>query len=209
MYFVFGTRYLGGVKSYNEQEIQTKFFHFCFLPLFPVEGDSLLVTESGFGTRKGIFMKLNNTSVLAGYGRMWITGLAVLSFFGCKATGSTGMLLLTLALAVFAGYLWLFYGKNKPEEIEERELIGSMTGIYATADWLSESISDSIYSRMREAYAAEGRSWQEDLRNGIVPNPRVIYVMAMLNNAAHPCEENFELRMMAAKVYAAKLESSN
>lgn len=205
MFFIYGTRYLGGVKSYNGQEIQTRFAHFCFLPLFPVEGDSLLVTESGFGTRKGIYMKLNNTSVLAGYGRMWMIGLTIGSFALASGSGMAAWLIVALAFAAFTIYLMMFYGKNTPEEIEERELIGSLTGIYARAEWLSDNICDTIYCRMRDAYASEGRDWKADLKNGIVPNPKLIYVMAMLNNAYMPGEENFELRMKAAELYAASL----
>ena len=89
----------------------------------------------------------------------------------------------------------MFYGKNTPEEIEERELMGSMTGIYAGAEWLSDNICDTIYCRMRDAYASEGRDRKADLRNGIVPDPELIYVMAMLNNAYTPGEENFDLRI--------------
>ncbi|WP_343671730.1 hypothetical protein [Chitinophaga sp.] len=203
MFFVFGTKYLGGVKSYNNQEIQTKFFHFCFMPLFPVEGESLLVTESGWNTRKGIYLKQNGTSILAGYGRMWILGLAAATFFLGKASDSILWMIVGLALGAFAVYLFISYGKSTAEENAEREVIGSLTGIYAVAEWLPDNVCDSIFNRMRAAYQAEGRNWQEDIRTGNVMNPKVAYALALLNYAYLPGEELWDLRVKAAELYAA------
>jgi len=205
MFFVFGTKFLGGVKSYNNQEIQTKFFHFCFMPLFPVEGDSLLVTESGWGTRKGIYLKQNSTSIKAGYGRMWMLAVTALAFIFWQMNQSIFYLILALALGAFTVYLFLSYGTSTQAENEERELIGSLTGVYALAEWLPDEMCDTLFNRMRAAYQAEGRNWQEDIRSGNVLNAKVAYVLALLHYAYMPGEELWELRMKAAELYAASL----
>lgn len=205
MFFVFGTKFLGGVKNYNGQEIQTKFFHFCFMPLFPVSGDSLLVTGEGWGSRTGISLKQNGTSVLAGYGRMWMLGLAIGAFFLGKFSDSPLWLIVAFALGAFCLYLFISYGASTAAENEERELIGSLTGIYAVAEWLPDSLCDTIFNRLRTAYIAEGRNWQEDIRRGNVLNVKVAYVLALLNNAYLPSEEAWDLRMKAAELYAASL----
>lgn len=202
MIFVFGTKYLGGVKRYYDQEIQTKFFHFCFIPLFPVESESLLVTESGWNTRKGIYMKINGTSVLAAYARIPLMMLAIGTLLYGMATSNALFILPGLVFTGLAIYMNIYFGRSTAEESEERELIGSLTGIYAKADWLSSEICDTLYTRISGAYNAKGRDWKDDLNNGLIGNADVLYAISLLHDALTKTEESNLLKEKAIAFYS-------
>ena len=201
MIFVFGTRYIGGVKSYNSQSIQTKFFHLCYFPLFPVEGESLLVTASGIKTRQGYYMKLNKTSVIAAYTRIPSFVLGVIGLGVGSESHSLFGIITGFALIALGIYLSVYYGRSTREENEERELIGQYTGIYAKADWIAHNICETLYIRMRDAYAAGGSNWKTDLKSGNVADTKRMYAIALINAAFEPGAESEELKEKAAALY--------
>jgi hypothetical protein len=209
MIFVFGTKYLGGVKRYYNQEIQTKFAHFCFIPLFPVESESLLVTESDWSSRKGIHVKLNGTSILAGYARIPLMMAAIGALIYGISSGSALGILAGVVATGLAIYMNVYFGRSTPEESLERELLGGLTGIYARAVWLSKDLCFNLYERLSEAYEATGRNWKADLNNGSIGNADLLYGIALLHHAMNKNEESSMLLEKANAFYTRMNVSSD
>lgn len=208
MIFVYGTKYLGGVKRYYNQEIQTKFAHFCFIPLFPVESESLLVTESGWSTRKGIHVKLNGTSILAGYVRIPLMMAAIGSLIYGVSGGSVPGIIAGVLITGLAIYMNIYFGRSTAEESVERELLGSLTGIYAKAAWLSKDLCVTLYDRLSDAYDATDRNWKTDLNNGLIGNADLLYGIALLHHAMNKNEESALLLEKANAFYSRMRVSS-
>lgn len=202
MIFVYGTKYLGGVKRYYNQEIQTKFAHFCFIPLFPVESESLLVTESGWNNRKGIHVKLNGTSVLAAYARIPLMMAAIGTLIYGVSGGSVLGILAGVLITGLAIYMNIYFGRSTAEESVERELLGSLTGIYAKAAWLSKDLCIVLYGRLSEAYTATNRNWKADINNGSIGNADLLYGIALLHHAMNKNEESSLLLERANAFYS-------
>jgi hypothetical protein len=202
MFFVFGTRYLGGVKSYNDQEIRTKFFHICFMPLFPVGGKSKLVKEAEWKVESGYDLKLNSTSILAAYSRNWMAGLSIGSFILGMYTRGTAWMGISLFFFVIAVFLMMAFKDSTVEEDEEREVMGAVTGIYAKAEWLDESLCQGQYDLMSTGYALKGFDWREEIRIGKAEMPAAVYVIALLRYTCSRNEENLKLKLDAFEMYA-------
>lgn len=202
MYVNWGTRHFGGVKRYKDQEIQTQFFHIWYMPVAPANDYSFLVTRAGLRGTTGIQVKLNRQSIFAAYARNGSIVLAIASFLLGMFTETAAWMGVALAFVVGAVYLIGFYGRSTRRENVEREVIGSMTGVYARAEWLPAHICDSMYNKLCSLYAEEGGDWKEDLKHGAVSEATLIYAMSLLNYAADPNAENVDLREQAAALYA-------
>lgn len=208
MIFVYGTKYLGGVKRYYNQEIQTKFAHFCFIPLFPVESESLLVTESGWSTRKGIHVKLNGTSILAGYARIPLMMAAIGSLIYGFSASAVPAIIAGVLITGLAIYMNIYFGRSTEEESAERELLGSLTGIYAKAEWLSKDLCVILYGRLSDAYEETDRKWKTDLNNGLIGNADLLYGIALLHHAMNKNEDSSQLLEKATAFYSRMRVSS-
>ena len=152
-----GTIFIGSVKKFKKQQIQTKFL-LLGLPIAPSSNESLLVTQTGFGRRNGYPIKLHRQSVVAAYTRIPALVVALLLLFGANSFLMTGCGILMAALAV---YLIFYYGRSSKAENEERELIGSFTGAYGKAAWFTRNMCGDFYDALREVYEKSGRNWQD------------------------------------------------
>ena len=196
----FGTMFLGGVKKYKDQKIQTKFL-LVFIPLVPSEVSSMLVTKAVPGGRQGVPLKLHTQSVVAGYTR-WITALGAffLIMMGLNISSHV-MTTLGVLLAGLAVYLNFYYGRSTEQENEIREIIGDLTGVYVMPEWLESATAYRLFSNLRAAYEGDGRLWKNDVLNGVQLDLRCIYAMALLYAVYDPCEESEQLKETARALY--------
>lgn len=190
---IIGTVFIGGVKKYKSQQIQTKFF-MLGVPLFPME-NSMLVTEIVSNGRRGIPIKPHAQSVIAGYARIFVLLAAI---FSIVVDHTRTSLILLGALDV---YLWFFYGRSTEEENEIRELIGDYTNLYAMPEWLENTTLYPIFNQLNRVYESKGRYWITDVKNGDVLDRKLAYTLALLYAAYEPSEENSSLRNQAKALY--------
>jgi hypothetical protein len=190
---IIGTVFIGGVKKFNSQQIQTKFF-FLGIPLFPI-GDSMLVTGSTGKGRRGIPIKLNGTSVFAGYARIFVL-LAALFSIVFDHTRLTMIL-----LGAFDVYLWFFFGRSTEKENEIRTVIARYTNIYAMPEWLENDTLHPLLNQLNKTYESKGRYWITDIKNGDVFDVGLAYTLALLYAEYDPSEENNTLRDKARSLY--------
>jgi hypothetical protein len=197
---IFGTMFLGGVKKFKDQKIQTKFL-LIGIPIAPIEGDSMLVTKAVPGGRQGIPLKLNMQSVVAGYTRvLTLVGAFMLTMLGLNnhvpAMTVSGVLLAGLAV-----YLYLFFGRSTEQENEIREMVGDLTGFYVVPEWLESAMAYHLFNSLRAEYERGGRLWQDDVKSGVKLDVKSIYVLALLYAVYDPCEENERLREKARELF--------
>lgn len=195
-----GTVFMGGVKKYKSQQIQTKFY-VLGVPLLPA-GDCMLVTESGYRTRKGVPLKMNNESILAAYARFYVCIFAIIALLS-EHSYVSGILLGALGI-----YFIFFYGKSTEQENEIREVIGDFTNVYAMPEWLRNETLITLYNQLATAYEKKGGDWMAALKSGNVVNSKLAYAIALLYAAHDACEENILLKEKAAALYAAKKVSN-
>lgn len=197
---IFGTMFLGGVKQFKEQKIQTKFL-LIGIPIAPIEGDSMLVTKVVPGGRQGIPLKLNMQSVVAGYTRvLTLVGAFMLIMLGLNnhVPVMTGLGVLLAGLAV---YLYFFFGRSTVQENEMREMVGDLTGFYVMPEWLESAMAYHLFNSLRAAYETGGCLWQDDVRNGVRLDVRCTYVLALLYAVYDPCGESERLRERARELF--------
>ncbi|ACU63311.1 hypothetical protein [Chitinophaga pinensis] len=197
---IFGTMFLGGVKHFKDQKIQTKFL-MVGIPIAPIEGDSMLVTKVVPGGRQGIPLKLHMQSVLAGYTRvLTLVGAFILIMLGLNnhvpVMTAVGVLLAGLAV-----YLYFFLGRSTAQENEMREMVGELTGFYVLPEWLESAMAYHLFNSVRAVYEEGGRLWQNDVLNGVRVDVKCTYVIALLYAVYDPCEESERLREKAEVLY--------
>lgn len=197
---IIGTVFLGRVKKFKSQQIQTKFF-MLGIPLFPT-GDSILVTSSGYNSRQGIPLKLHSESVLAGYGRIFVL-IACIVAFAFEESHILAVLLAALAIFLFA-----FYGRSTEKENEIRSIIGDFTNVYAMPEWMERGTVYSIYNQLSSVYESRNRNWMTDIKQGNVLNGKLAYAIALLYASYDPSEENLSLKEKAAALYENEKVSS-
>jgi len=201
-----GTVFIGGVKRFHKQQVQTKFLVLA-LPIAPIAGESLLVMEdaqSGSG-RQGYPIKLNTQSVVAGYTRipLVIGGLFTpVMAFGLEsiALGVLAAILVPLAI-----YMIFFFGKTTAAEEKERLVIGALTGAFAQASWFHEPQARQFYNNTLERYTGPNKNidWKEELRSGKFRKESIIYLFALslLNDAIEQSADSKALREKATALY--------
>jgi len=159
MFITFGTRFYGKVATVNNQWVETKFFSIMFLPVFPI--GSIYVTSSGFNKRKGFDIALHKKSIIATYCRLFTFLLAAWMFFYAYEAFEYGMysfssspdeikaIIHAIHLRIFTYtalgllfigtwvYFCFYFGKATPADINTRNKVASVTGMYALPHWFS------------------------------------------------------------------------
>ncbi len=193
---VIGTVFLGKVKEMNGQWIETKFF-ILGLPLFPTS--SMLVTAAKHGSRQGMSIPLNATSIIAGYARLFTFIAAfillALGLMGNAGPGSAGVLItVALALAALWAFFYFSFGKPTTEEMEQRNRLGNATGIYAMPHWFS--FDDALANLKNYEYhyyqTFPNSNWKTDANNQIIPADKkaLLYQIALFNFIIDSSAEN-------------------
>ncbi|ASU36628.1 hypothetical protein [Mucilaginibacter xinganensis] len=200
MAFIIGTIFLGKVHEVKDQWIETKFI-IIGVPLMPVA--SMLVTSSAFRGRKGFSVPLHQTSIIAGYARVYAAILAVVFLFlGTRSGGAllTGILFLAVWI-----YFFFVFGQEKNEGVESRNKIGNITGLFAPPEWLDSYDAYAIYEKIEKKYTLlfMGSDWLNDLQQGEIPREKIplLYALSRYNYALGPTDENRELFEKADGLY--------
>ncbi|QJB35093.1 hypothetical protein HF329_28825 [Chitinophaga oryzae] len=197
-----GSIFLGAVKKYNQQQIETR-FTLVILPLKPLY--SMVIVGKQGQEREGFRIKLNRQSVVAGYLRspLIVGSIAAILIAGDRPGQVSVAIAVILTLAAL--YMVLFYGRSRPEEQEERALMEELTGIAAMAGWFDEESCQVQYDAMEEAYKDNygGNNWKNDLHNNNINFQKIplLYGMALLNAELHPSAESRAMRNKAQMLY--------
>lgn len=211
MLVAFGSGFYGKIANYQEQWIETKFFHVMFIPLFPV--GSMFVTDSGFRQRSGVDIPTHTTSVLAVYARLFTGLLAAFMLYDVFSQYGTGFFYdaryLSYIITLFAVGGWIYFcfifGKASPDDIQMRKKVNSITGMYALPHWLDHSylwtMLDAFEKRYKEKYPDS--NWKEDLNKLNLNNDqcRNLFGIALFNCMVNNLPENDELYIKADSLY--------
>jgi hypothetical protein len=209
MIFFFGSAFYGKVGTYNDQWIETKFFHFMFIPLFPVS--SIYVTGSDFRSRSGLDIGTNGKSIRATYARLFTAAIAVITFYlgFLPDIFDTNFKLLMLTTSVTTAVLWVyfcfFYGKAKKSEYPMRDKVGSITGFYALPHMFDHAYLFMKFEDFEKKYRIlyPGDNWKADLMTGGV-NPeryQMLYALALFNFMVDDEPENDTFYAKADALY--------
>jgi hypothetical protein len=126
---------------------------------------------------------LNTKSIIAGYARVFTALFAAIGFL--LASGNSSMMIIGLIFLVAWIYFFFVYGQAKDEEIEQRQKIGNITGIYALPEWLDSADVYSIYEKLEKKYTllTNGSDWLVDIQQNSIPKERlrILYALSYLN----------------------------
>ena len=199
---IIGTMFLGKVKEINKQHIETKFFVFG-IPIFPTS--SMLVTESGYNRRQGMSIPLNTTSIVAGYARLLTFVAAIVFLFMGYGESSLTLQLIGVAFAGLWVYLYFWFGKPTPSEIEERSKLGNAIGFYAMPNWFDFDTALNNYKNLQYHYKDkfQNSDWKEDLNGAHIDADKrpVLYAIALFNFMVDQSPENERLFNKANSIY--------
>lgn len=186
MVIIFGTAFLGKVKTLNNQCIETKFFCF-FVPLFPI--NSMLVTSSGWNNRQGIEIPLNSISVISVYARLVSFIVAISNWIFYYSSTSmyyqdTSLPWSALIFSALCIYFCFFFGKSTKLENEQRNKMGKAIGIYAMPNWFYydkiKSMLDDLNIKYKILFESD---WKSDLMKNEIPENKlpILYALAVFN----------------------------
>ena len=106
MFYIFGMRMFGQTDRVpGVFHVATRFFHICFVPLYPVK--SILVLEEGTGRDGGIPIPMSKNSLAAAWSRglAWAIGLIMMIIIVNSATVSPVLYFLAPLFVVVAIFL--------------------------------------------------------------------------------------------------------
>ncbi|NML36831.1 hypothetical protein HHL17_06445 [Chitinophaga sp. G-6-1-13] len=197
-----GSIFLGAVKKFNHQQIETR-FALVILPVKPLY--SMLVVGKQGQEKEGFRIKLNRESVIAGYLRapLVVSSIAAILIAGDRPRQISIAIAVILTLATL--YMVLLYGRSRPDEQEERALMEELTGIAAMAGWFDEESCQVQYDAMEESYkdSYAGNNWENDLHNNNINFQKIplLYGMAILHAELHPSPDSKAMRNKAQLLY--------
>jgi len=216
MSLVFGSGFFGKTAQFNEQWVETKFFHVWFIPLFPLS--SMFVTGSKFRQRSGFNLALDKKSVIATYCRLLFSILTL--YYLSKLVWADDILfvapeeaqkimifnlLKALFYAALVIYFFFFYGKASEEDRLVRTKMGSVTGLYAMPHWFSFEMADTFLTSLEAQYKLSypDSDWKIDLMHRTVSTEQIplLYGLATFNCMVHDLPENEQLFYKADKLY--------
>lgn len=200
-----GNIFLGTVKRFREQQIETK-FSVIILPLYPQY--SVLVLPSANSHQKTtVPIKLHRQSVIAGYLRSLLVVGSIAAI--CLAIDKQQLVFIIVAalLTLASLYMLLLFGRTTKAEMEERTLLKELTGLAAKAEWFEEESCRFQYEAINDAYKSNysNNSWQGDLSSNNVNFQKIplLYGLALFNAALYPSKEGRAMRNKAQMLYAA------
>jgi len=206
MVFTYGTGFYGKINTYNDQWIETKFFHIVFIPLIPLS--SMYVTSSEYKRRGGINMELNSRSVLAAYARLFTFIAAAIALYVALAESYT-ISFLGLSIAFTCAILWVYfcfyYASAKEADFPLRDKVGSITGFYALPHYFDHSFLylnlETFEKQYQQLYP--GNNWKDDLTTGNIEpeKSRLLFAIALFNCMVNNTPEDDELYAKADGVY--------
>lgn len=194
-----GSIFLGAVKKFNRQQIETR-FTLVILPIKPV--CSMLIVGK---ERNGFRIRLHRESVIAGYLRSPLVAGSVAAILIAGDRPGPVSISIAVIVTLAALYMVLWFGRSKPEEQEERALMEELTGIAALASWFDADSCRVQYNAIEETYRDNyaNNNWKTDLQNNNVNFQKapLIYGLAILNEVLHPSANNSVLRNKAQMLY--------
>jgi len=214
MLITFGNRFFGKVATAKGHWVETKFFSIMFIPIFPVS--SFFVTEAGYNKRNGFGITLNNTSIIATYGRLLSFLIAAwLLFMGYSAWADPGLegsasgkfiypVMGIAFVAIWVYFCW-FYGKATPGDMVIREKVGIATGYYALPHWFSYPQLRNMLGEVQMRYKIKypDSDWKTDLMNHAIETEKLplLYALALFNCMVFDLPENDDLYARADSLY--------
>lgn len=122
MRIVFGVRTFGRVDATDGFRVVTRFFHFSYLPLFPIGGESILLFPN---TDDGVRIPMSGKSVLFAYLRGALAVGTVVSIIDALSSGaSSGPIYAVLCALAFG----LSYPLSRPSAARKQALLSQLSG---------------------------------------------------------------------------------
>lgn len=197
-----GSIFLGAVKKFNHQQIETR-FTLVILPVKPLY--SMVVVGKEGEEKEGFRIKLNHESVMAGYLRSPLVVGAIAAILIAGDRPGEISIAIAVILTLAALYMVLIYGRSRPEEQEERALMEELTGIAAMANWFDEESCQVQYDAMVDSYKDNysGNNWKNDLQRNNFNFQKIplLYGIALLNVELDPSAESIAMRNKAQMLY--------